>query len=252
MSDIAEYFSMQGRVMIGRRNPDGTRAPARWVYDASVLSLAQSKTREEKTESWSGERGTAATMTSKRTIEVSLTLGQLNTDNLALATEGAIVEQASGTVTDEVIGDVKAGDVVALNYAAISSLSLVDGTSAALVEDTDYTLHPETGFITFLAAKTGVKASTYSYAAYSLVTLANGGAPDQYVLFDGLNTVDGTAKRCRGEVHKINFDAAETLGLIQDNFGDIPLKGLAKVDPVRQADPKWGPYARIILIDAVA
>lgn len=83
-----EYFSFQGRVYLGLRNADGSRAPARWVYDGSVLELAMSSTRETKKESWSGVRGVGATMTTERNLGVRLTLGQINTENLALATDG--------------------------------------------------------------------------------------------------------------------------------------------------------------------
>lgn len=246
-----EYFSMQGKVFIGKRNPDGSREPARWMYDASTLEMTQTKEKDTINESWSGERGEAASRTTARTFEVSLTLRQLLTDTLALAQDGVRVEAAAGTVTAEALGDVAPGDVIALDYAAISDLELEDGTTptpVALVEDTDYTYDPDLGVITFLTAKTGVSAA-YEYAAHSLVTLGNALSQDYYVLFAGLNTVDGSSARCRGEIHKINFDPSGAFGFIQDAFGELQLSGSAKMDPVRRADPRWGPYARVFLVE---
>lgn len=247
-----EYFSMQGRVYIGPRNPDGSRGPARWVYDSSNLVLAQEVERETKNESWTGVRGRAATLTTGRNLNVNLTLDQLNTDNAALAMQGVATEVVAGSVTDEAIGDVTPGDVVALEYAAVSALAMTDGSAAALVEDTDYTLNPDTGVIQFLTARTGVNADTYSYAAHSLITALNGGVKDYYVMCDFLNTVDGTLMKGLGEVHRVNFSPASEFGFIQDSFGALELEGEALVDPVRQPDPRWGPYARVKLIGPAA
>ena len=249
--DKTEYFSMQGRVFIGIRNPDGSRMPARWVYDASVMETTQTKETEDKKESWSGERGLAATRATGRTMNLNITLGQLNTDNAALALEGARVEVTTGTVTGEIIGAVKAGDVWPLAYAAVSDLELEDSTSAALVLDTDYTVDEDLGLIFFLTTKAGVKGD-YEYAAHSIVTAFNGPSKDYYVLFGGLNTVDGSSGRCRGEIYNVSLSPAETFGFIQDAFGELALTGKAKMDPFRRADPNWGPYGRLILIDAAA
>ena len=247
-----EYFSFQGRVYLGLRNADGSRAPARWVYDSSVLELAMSSTRETKKESWSGVRGVAATMTTERNLGVRLTLGQINTDNLALATDGTRLDLASGSVANEVIGAVKPGDVVALEYAAISALVLEGGTpEAPLVADTDYTLNPATGFITFLTTKAAVVAKTYEYAAHSVVKVFESSKSEYYALFDAVNSVDGTTQRVRADVNRISFPAAESLALINDSFGEIVLNGEAKIDPVRQSDPRFGLYARVLLVDAV-
>lgn len=250
-----EYFSMQGRVYIGKRNPDGSRAPARWVYDSSVLETKQSVTRDERQESWSGSRGVAATMNTKKSMTIGLTLGQLNSDIAAIALDGVRVDIAAGSATGEPIGNVVAGDVIALAFADVSALALVDGTTptpVALVENTDYTLNAEVGVLTFLTAKTGVVATGYDYAAHSLVTAFSAANEDHYILFAGLNTVDGATMHCRGEIYNVTMDPAETFGLIQPTFGDLTLSGTAKLDPFRQQDPKWGPYGRLFLIDSAA
>lgn len=245
--DIAEFFSMQGMVYVGVRNPDGSRQPARWVYDASTLETKQSKSVEEKNESSSGERGLAATMTSKRSMDITLTLGQLCDATAAMALEGAQVAVASGTVTAEAIGTVKAGDVWALNFAKVSDLVLTATPTATLVEDTDYTVNEDLGIVTFLADKTGVSGA-YDYAAHSVVTHFGGTNADHYILFAGMNTVDGATGQCRGELYNVTLNAADTFGLIQNGFGELQLTGKAKMDPVRRRDPKWGGYGRLILV----
>lgn len=249
--NTAEYFSMQGRVYIGKRNADGSRAPARWVFDASTLEVQPSEDSEDKNESWSGQRGVAATMRTALALAISLTLVQLNTDNAALALAGERVEVTSGSVVAEEIGDVTAGSVWALDYAAIADLELEDGTTpspVALVEDVDYTVDTDLGIITFLTTRTGVKGD-YDYAAHSLVTALTSLAQDYYVLFAGLNTVKGSTGKCRGELYYVNLSPTEAFGLIQASFGELALTGKAKMDPFRQADPKWGGYGRLHLID---
>lgn len=251
MSDVnTEYFSFQVRVYIGKRNADGSRAPARWVFDASTLDTKQAVSREKKKESWSGQRTTAATMNSGSEITGTLTLGQINTDLAALAVDGQRVDVAAGAVTNELIGDVKAGDVWFLNYAKVSNLELKDGTTptpVALVENTDYTVNLDLGVVQFMTTKTGVKATAYDYAAFSLATILAGDNTDYYLAFAGLNTVDGATQQVRGELYNVSLSAAETMSYINASFGEMQLPFEAKSDPVRQVDPKWGPYGRLIL-----
>ncbi|ASK91051.1 hypothetical protein KWH04_01165 [Xanthomonas campestris pv. trichodesmae] len=250
MAEVTEYFSYQGRAYVGKRNSNGSRAPAHWVYDASTMELAMTKDKETKNESWSGSRGRAASMATARSLTVNLTLGQMNTDNLVLATDGVAVDVAAGSVADLVIGAVVPGDVIALDHALISNLQLTTtGTPATpLVLDTDYAVDLDLGVITFLAAKTAVLGD-YDYAAHSTVKLMEGENEEHYVVFVGQNTVDGSAKKVRAEVNRVTWNPADTLALINDTFGELPLTGDGLVDPVRQSDPKLGLYGRIITVD---
>jgi hypothetical protein len=247
MSVNTEYFSMQGRVAIGVRNADGSREPAQWVYDASKLEWAFSVDKDEREESYSGQRGLAATLIKKKSMKLNLTLGQLNDSNAALAVAGKQVKIDAGTVTAETIGTVKAGDMVALDYAKVSSVALTGSGSATLEEDTDYTLNATTGVLTFLTANEDVSAD-YEYAAHSLVTVFSGQKKDLYILFDGMNTVDGTEMMCLGEVYRASLEPASTLGLIQDGFGDLELAGDALIDSVRLSQERYGGYARLKLL----
>lgn len=249
MAEVTEYFSFQGRAYVGPRYSSGSRGPARWVYDASTMELAMTKDKDTKNESWSGSRGRAASMATARSLTVNLTLGQMNNDNLVLATDGVAVDVAGGSVADLVIGAVVAGDVIALDHALISDLVLTGGApSATLVLDTDYTVDPDLGVITFLTAKAAVQGD-YDYAAHSAVKLMEGDNAEHYVVFVGHNTVDGSAKKARAEVNRITWNPSDTLALINDTFGEISLTGDALVDPVRQSDPKLGLYGRIITVD---
>lgn len=242
---ITEYFSFQGRVYRGVRNPNGSRAPAQWCYDASTLEVKQTKEREEKYESNTGGRTLAATLPTKRTMSYTLTLGQLNNDIAAMAADGVVASVASGSFANAAIGTVKPGDVFALDFVGLSSVALEDGAAAALVVDTDYTLDADLGVLTFLTAKTGVTADG-DYAAHSPVTMGNAANQDHYYLFIGMNTVDGATTRCRGELYNCTSNPAETLGLIQSGFGEFQISGDCKMDPVRQPDAKFGPFGRLI------
>ena len=244
-----ESFSMQGLVGIGLRNPDGSRMPARWVYDASSLEWDYTVETDKQNEHYSGARGLEDELDKSKDMSVKLTLGQISDKNAALALAGSVEAVTGATVTDETIGDVEPGDMWGLEFAQVSSLALVDGTAQPLVLDTDYTLNATSGVLKFLTAKTGVKASTYSYASFSIVTALTANAQDMYVLFDGMNTVRGKTTKCRGEVNRIAFSPTDSLALINDSFGSINLTGSAKVDAFRINDPKYGGYARLMLLD---
>jgi hypothetical protein len=252
MSLTTESFSMQGRVSIGKRNADGSRMPAQWLANASTLEWDFAVETDDAIESFSGARGVLDQLDKSKKMTVKITITQLNDNNAALALGGNVVPVTGGTATSEEIGDVKAGDVVALQFAKVSALTLAGTAPAAPVLDTDYTLNADTGILTFLTDCTGVSASTYTYAAHSLVTALTAAPQDYYVLFDGQNTVRGAKGLCRGEVNRIGFAPADALGLITDSFGNINLSGEARIDPVRLTDPKYGGYARLMLIDRAA
>ena len=248
MADLTEYFSFQGQISIGERNPDGTRKPAQWVFDASAMSWALSVTAEEKRESWSGSRGLGARLKTARDMTVNLTLGQLNIANSVKALDGTRVDIVSGSVTGEVIGNVKAGDVWALKYSAVSAVVLSATGPVTLVAGTDYTLNADTGIIKFLSTQTAVTAA-YSYAAHSVVTAFSGGNKAWYLLFDGLNTVVGAEGKVLGEVYNLSLDPAAEVAWINASFGELALTGKALLDPVRQGDAQYGGYARVKYID---
>jgi len=252
MSLNPEYFSMQGRVALGLRNADGSRGPARWVYDSSALEWNFSQDQDEQNESWSGARGLAATLTTKESLSVKLTLQQLNDDNAALASAGTVVQVTTGTVTAEPLPIGKVGDMIALEYAKVSDVELTGGAGGTtpLVEDTDYTLNAATGVITYLTAQATAPHAAYTYAAHSIITALSQRSQEFWVLFDGENTVDGATGLCRGEVHRISFPPASTLALINSSFATLELTGKARVDPVRINNSRYGGYARLMLIDA--
>lgn len=248
MSKTTESFSMQGKVSLGLRNADGTRAPAQWVSDASTLEWDFTVETDDQIESFSGARGLQAQLDKSKKMNVKLTLTQLNDANAALATAGTVNSITGGTATAENIGDVAPGDTVALEYAKVSALTLSGTAPASPQVDVDYTVNTDTGILTFLTACTGVTAN-YTYAASSIVTALTSLAKDYYVLFDGMNTVRGAVGKVRGEVHRISFSPANAVNLIGDSFGTIEVSGAARVDPVRAADPKYGGYARLMLVD---
>lgn len=248
MADLTEYFSFQGKISIGERNADGTRKPAQWVFDASAMSWAQSVTVEEKREAWSGVRGLGATLKTARDMTINLTLAQLNIGNAVRAMDGSRVDITSGSATGEVIGNVVAGDVWALKYSAVSSLVLSKTPSGTLTLGTDYTVNVDTGMVYFLTTNAGVTAA-YSYAAQSVVTAFTGGNKAWYLLFDGMNTVIGAEGKCIGEVYNIDLQPASEIAWINESFGELALTGRARLDPYRQPDAQYGPYARVKYID---
>lgn len=252
MSLNAEYFSMQGRLALGIRNADGSRGPARWVFDTSTLEWNFTQDQDEQNESWSGARGLAATLPTKKSLSVKLTLNQLNDDNAALASAGVVVAVTTGTVTAEPLPIGKVGDMVALEYAKVSDVELTGGVAGTtpLVENTDYTLNAATGVITYLTAQANAPHAAYSYGAHSIITAITGKRPEFWVLFDGENTVDGAIGLCRGEVNRVSFPPASTLALINSSFGTLELTGKALVDPMRISNSRYGGYARLMLIDA--
>lgn len=246
-----EVFSFQGKVALGIRNSDGSRQAARWAGNASVCELDMTEDQDEQVDSFTGTRGVYGTLPTKKTLKVKLTLTEVNDDNTAIGLGGQKVSVDAGTVTGEPLPVGKVGDMFALDFAKVSSVDITGGAGGTtpLVLDTDYTLDADLGVGTYLTAQTVAPSVDYDYAAHSIVAALTGTRPEFYVLYSGFNTVDGTNAKARGEVYRVTFPPASTLALISSSFGTLELEGTAKVDPVRQPDPKFGSYARMVLVD---
>lgn len=248
-------FSLQGKVWLGTTLGTGKPGPMRWVGDVPLLNVQVETDEEERTESWSGSRGTSAVLKKATKVTGGLTLNEALALNLALALHGSVASVAAGTATAEAFPTgLVAGDVVALDNGDISALVVTDnaGSPATLVAGTDYAIESaKGGLVKILNVGSYLQPfkAAYSFGAQQRIAMLTAQAPEKYLLFVGVNTLDNTPVRLR--LYRTRFKPVEELGLINDSFGELALSFDCLIDAVNVADPLLGGFGRLEYLGTV-
>ncbi|PKL96790.1 MAG: hypothetical protein CVV18_00300 [Gammaproteobacteria bacterium HGW-Gammaproteobacteria-8] len=246
-----QYFSFQGKAYIAERDASGNPLALRWLFDVSALSIELATETSEKTESWSGNRLTAAQINRSISANVSMTLDGGNRDNLALALFGTKVDVIGGTISGEVFPDMLvAGDVVRLKNENVSTVTITDSapvTPVALVAGTDYNvIDAFAGLIEIIniGAFTQPFVAAYTAAAAESVVMFGQQAKDRWIVFSGINTVDNTPVKL--DLYKVRLQPTQNLALINEEFGNFELAGQALFDSSKASDPALGGFGRLV------
>lgn len=248
-----EDFSLQGIVYIADRLASGKPGVARDPGNASVLSVKFSSEVSTRKESRKGLRLPKATLSKGITATFSLTLTDGNADNFGLGLYGTKNIIPAGNVAagqDLLPEGLVAGDIVRLKYRNVSTVVLNDsaGAPAELVQGTNYkVLSPSGGLIQILDPGSFVQPfdPAYAYAAGINLTAFTQAAPEKYLMFDALNTVDGDSSRSFYELFRAKFDPVSELALLNDDFADISLTGSLLWDDANADDPAYGGFLRV-------
>lgn len=251
-----QYFSFQGKAYIAERDASGNPLALRWLFDVSALTVELATETSEKTESWSGNRLTAAQINRSISANVSMTLAGGNRDNLALALFGTKVADAGGSVTGETLPMALAnGDVVRLAGEDVSTLVLTDstpGTPLTLVAGTNYQLVDAfAGLVEIIDIGAFVQpfVAAYTAAATDAIVLFGDKAKERWIVFSGINTVDNTPAKL--DLYKVRLQPTTSLALINEEFGEFELTGQALFDAGKSADPTLGGFGRWVAKAAV-
>lgn len=214
-------------------DPSAVRYP---IGNVSVLNLAIDEEVIEQKDYTSPGGGTHAEVRRINSVTTSMTLHDLNADNIALATRGTASEVAQGTITDEE-HTAAPGGFVRLHHAGPSSVVVTDQAgSTTYDEGDDYEVTGgglkivDGGAIT---AATVIKVD-YSHKAYIKVeALTTTGTPWE-IFFDGLNEADD-GKEMLIDLWKVNLGAASEMGIITDELGNVTLEGKLLSDNTKGA-----------------
>jgi hypothetical protein len=247
-------FSFQGRIELGTRLPGGKPGKLIWVGDQSSCDLAFNTENVDRTETYSGQRLQSARLRTATTVELNLVLRYGTAHNLQLGLYATPHNVAAGSVTNEVLptGLVVGDRVVLAKPANVSALTIEDsaGTPATLVAGTDYVLEDaHSGIVRILSlgtpAFTQPFVADYSHDAFTSLPMFTSQPPERYLYLNGINTVDGS--RVRLHLYRVQFNPIESLGLINPEFGELPLSGTALFDSETAQDPTLGGFGRIEL-----
>ena len=253
-SDPTELYSGQGIVSYSERNELGR--PTGGFIDLGNCSKLETKAtveRVEHTESRTGSNFTDAVFEKSQKVEFNGTFDSFSAENLNLYLYGSTIKTASATVTDEEVIGIY-GRKAALSKMVTTFTSLTNAAgSTTYVEGTDYTIDPRTGMLTFPSAGAAFADGDSLRANYTSAAERSTAAFTQlntykYLRFDGLNRAsDG--KPVVIEVYKGRFDPSEMLDIINEEFAEYVLNGMALYDNCHADDSAYGGFMRVRVKD---
>lgn len=195
------------------------------VGNCSALSFGVTEETKELKDYTQPGGGTYNEVRRVSAVEASMTLHDLSADNLARALYGSTSATVTGAVTDESHAGVDPGDFVPTDFLP-SAITAVKLGVATLVENTDYEVRP--GGIYAIAGGAIVAASTilitYTKADADVVQALTSSGQEYELVFDGLNEAR-SGKRTRVRAWRVKIGAAQSIGLIGDEYAALEIAG---------------------------
>jgi hypothetical protein len=246
------YFSGQGVIMVGRRDPvTGNPIGLRPIGNCPDMRITTATTVVNHKGSQDGQRATDARLQTEINVTCSITVENWNAKNLGEATRGADTLIPAGSTVDE---DIMAypGLVTSLRYVTVSNV-VVKQDATQLVEYTDgtvpwdYKLNKDAGSIMLndgiliefasyvetspASAGDSLKVS-YNYGEQYLVSALTRPITDNWLRFEGLNTVEENSPVIV-DVFRFSNDPLKELALLSDTFGQFVIEGSVLKDDTR-------------------
>lgn len=242
-------FSLQGYVNIAPILAGGAIGPLRWLGNVPEATLNLGADSVDKTESYSGKRLQLGRLTTGVTASLNLTLDEWSSANLALAFQASVANIAAAAATgEEFPDDLVAGDLVRLDHPFASALVITDSAGVPVtVPLANYALEGH-GKNRVRILDPGVFTqpfnAAYSYEAAKNVALFSQLGVPVYLQFDAINTE--TNEPVLLELWRTRFDPVSELGLINAEYGNLPLAGAVLYDQTKEADPLLGGFGRML------
>jgi len=236
---MADSFLGAGDLYFDRLTAAGVSQGAKLEGACSKFALnPESEIKEQtgKGRTNYGQVVAAATLPGKTNI--SLTLNQLDAQNLAVAFLGDVAagSQASGSID---VGSPVAVTAIADRYVEIgkeqlSNVVVKDDTdTTTYVEGTDYVLNARLGMIKALStgAITGgdVLHISGDYAAITFEKITGGSSPiiRARLVLDGVNYVNG--RNCKVVVKSARLKPSTEVDFLSDDFLPLELEGVCEI-----------------------
>lgn len=250
-----QYFSGQGVVMIGQRDPTtGDPIGLRPVGNVPDMKITVATTVLDHKGSQDGQRATDKRLQTETKVSVSITIENWIAKNLAKALRGAETIIPAGSVASETV-NVYPGLVTGFAKIKVSNVTVTQDATP-LVEYSaegvawDYKLNEDAGSIQLNdgTEDTGYASYTpssppsdgdavvvaYDYAAQYLVDSLTQPLADSWLRFEGLNTVEENSPVIV-DLFRFSNDPLKELSLLSDAFGQFVLEGSLLKDDTRPA-----------------
>ncbi len=243
-------FSLQGYLSVATLLPNGTIGKLRWLGNVPEATLALGTESTDKNESFSGKRLQIGRLQTGITAAFNYTMDYWSSANLALAFNAEETAIAASTVTgEEFPADLAAGDRVRLDHPFVSSLVITDSATPtpATVAGANYRVVGHSDSVVEIitpGAFTQPFKAAYAYeAATNLVLFSKIGAA-VYLQFDGINTE--TNEPLLIDLWKVRHNPVSELGLINTEYGNLPMTSAVLFDAARSLDASLGGFGRML------
>lgn len=250
------HYSGQGPLYFGKYNTsDGLVGALRNVGDLESFELAFQTNEVTDTESQTGQRNVVARIKTSQEMNVRFNFKEPSELNFKLLLGGNLITLTGAAQSAYVAhaGALVAGDYLRTQHRKISSLVVTDSTGSpqTLTLNTHYKIiDADAGIIQYLtaiSAEVQPLKFAYTFATQDFVTALSGSDDHWYAFFHGLNTA--TEDRLCMEVYKFRLNPAETIGMLNNEFGRFQVNGKAvKADEGAYAtdtNSQYGDYARV-------
>ena len=247
------YFSGQGVIMVGRRDPvTGNPIGLRPIGNCPDMRITVATTVVDHKGSQDGQRATDARLQTEIRVGCSITVENWNAKNLAEATRGSDTLLPAGTATNEEIFGFP-GLVSSLRYIDVTGLVVRQGGTALTeytdgTEPWDYKINPSAGSIMLNdgilmdfagytpssppLAEGDLLSATYNYGEQYLVSSLTRPITDNWLRFEGLNTIEENSPVIV-DVFRFSNDPLKELALLSDTFGQFVIEGSVLKDDTR-------------------
>jgi len=238
-SDPTRLYSGQGVLYVANRNANGTPAGFVDIGNCSALMVNPSIDSFDHQESRTGKNFTDKRIKRMVRAEVSMTLDSVAKEALELYLFATNTQNASATITDEVVTAVhnKIVKLSRMNVTAISAVTNTAGTTT-YVAGTDYeVVDLKQGLIRILSTGTITNGQQLhvDYTAGASETInpfAGTINKEVWLLFAGLNRAEDNAP-VRVNIFKCNLDPANEWAFLNDQFAEFRIGGQILYDDLQ-------------------
>jgi hypothetical protein len=254
-----QYFNGQGKIYLGTRDANGNPLIMKYVGNAPEFKFSLDEKVSEHKESTSGLRLTDVRLTTELTAGASMTLEQLDADNLNLLLFGTTAAQATSAVTGEAIHGSTTpavGDIYLLDSFNIAALVVKDSTGApkTLTSGTNYSADLKSGQIELLdittgGPYTGPLTADYTRATATQITKLFGTSAVEYWLrFVGKNTVVSGSPEVMVDLYRVRLSPTKDMALINDDVAQFALEGSVLADSTKTQAGDFGQFGRLVML----
>lgn len=242
-------MSLQGYIRIGLRQPDGRPGQLFWAGNVPEATLEISEETTEVKESYTGQRVTLDRLGTGKGATFTGNFHEWSLKNLALGLYSAPITTAAGAVADEAFPTgLLAGDQIRLDHPYASDLVITDSAGVpATVPPANYRL---TGHNDAIVELLNVGAfvqpfhAAYDFESYVSLDVFTQPAPERYVIFDGINTVNNEPVLV--DLYRVRFAPFKNLSLLHAEHGVLPFEAAPLYDPLNANPDGTGGFYRMV------
>lgn len=224
------YFT--GDVYLGTRDANGNPVNLQYVGLTDELKISFKEDVKQLKDA-SGALVNTVRLVPEGSISISTR--DLNSDVLAKVLRGnKVIVPAAEDVDFEILGGVKAGQIIPTGHLRISNV-VPTGVTAD-----KYAVHADNGSFLFNADVTGDMSFKLDHDAYEAVGLLQNSASDNSLYFEGLNLANNQPVNL--QLFKVRLSAAKEFSLLGTDFAKLPLEGDLLKDTAKPIDAQFGQY----------